>query len=161
LLVFLPYAKDRHCATGYRSAYPRPHTADYAVGPVLDRCVSGTVIVVKEVHVVPEPGNGVELVEVAVIEGQHSIVTAHFSRFVLAVVAFAKTQAQHGDRERTLQQANERNRAPRPIGWTNPGRMGDSSPLPVPARRASEYKAADIFDVPVLRRCRPRRLSRL
>ena len=37
---------------------------------------AGTVIVVKEVHVVPKPGNGVELVEVAVIEGQHSIVTA-------------------------------------------------------------------------------------
>jgi len=38
--------------------------------------LAGTVIVVKEVHVVPEPGNGVELVEVAIIEGQHSIVTA-------------------------------------------------------------------------------------
>jgi hypothetical protein len=35
-----------------------------------------TVIVVKEAHVVPKPGNGVELVEVAIIEGQHSIVTA-------------------------------------------------------------------------------------
>ena len=31
---------------------------------------------VKEVHVVPEPGNGVKPVEVAIIEGQYSIVTA-------------------------------------------------------------------------------------
>ena len=38
--------------------------------------LAGTVIVVKEVHVVPEPGNGVKPVEVAIIEGQYSIVTA-------------------------------------------------------------------------------------
>jgi len=38
--------------------------------------LAGTVIVVKEVHVVPKPGNGAELVGVAIIEGQHSIVTA-------------------------------------------------------------------------------------
>ena len=38
--------------------------------------LAGTVIVVREVHAVPEPGNGAELVEVAIIEGQHSIVTA-------------------------------------------------------------------------------------
>jgi len=38
--------------------------------------LAGTVIVVKEVHAVPGPGNGVELVGVAIIEGQHSIVTA-------------------------------------------------------------------------------------
>ena len=51
----------------------------------------------------------------------------------------------------TLRRLNPMARGPRPIGSPNSGRRGDSSALPVPARRAAVYKLLDTVDVPVLR----------